>query len=198
VRRKRLPPLLRWHHDNRIAYGTQGGNVILQLKTAWKDGTTALVLTPEDFIHRLISLIPPPKSHLVRYTGVFAPSHAWRDRIVLKPEIKKAKPCTVLPKDKEADESEGNNKRGGLGISSQWAKLLARTFNIDVSTCGKCQGDMRIVAVVQNREQIARYLTHVGLDPDPPPITKARPPPMEEHFYFEQGSGEWPEESQFT
>ncbi len=49
---------------------------------------------------------------------------------------------------------------------------------------------MRIVSVVQDREQIARYLHHVGLDPNPPAIASARAPPMEED-YFDQG--DWPE-----
>jgi hypothetical protein len=53
---------------------------------------------------------------------------------------------------------------------------------------------MRIVAAIHDREQVARYLTHVGLDPDPPPIANARPPPMEEG-YFDQLCEEWPDES---
>ncbi len=37
------------------------GNVVLQLKTPWKDGTKALVLSPEDFIQRSSRSSPPPK-----------------------------------------------------------------------------------------------------------------------------------------
>ncbi len=56
---------------------------------------------------------------------------------------------------------------------------------------------MRIVSVVQDRQQIARYLRHVGLDPDPPPIAPARAPPMEDDFFAEYPQ-EWSEERKIS
>ncbi len=52
-------------------------------------------MSPQDFYPPPRFAYPAAKCHLVRYTGVFAPKHAWRDKIVVKPEIKKAKPCAV-------------------------------------------------------------------------------------------------------
>ncbi len=47
---------------------------------------------------------------------MFAPKHAWRDKIVVKPEIKKAKPCAVsVEADPYAD--SGQTKRHGLGLA---------------------------------------------------------------------------------
>ncbi len=34
------------------------GNVVLQLKSPWRDGTTHIVMTPQEFMHRLAALVP--------------------------------------------------------------------------------------------------------------------------------------------
>ena len=65
------------------------GDVKLALKTPWANGTTHLVFTPSEFIEKLVALIPPPRSHLVRWSGVFAPNSPYRRDITLRPEIKK-------------------------------------------------------------------------------------------------------------
>ena len=58
------------------------GRVELALKTAWRDGTVALILTPEQLVARLAALIPRPEKNLVRYHGVFAPNAEARAEIV--------------------------------------------------------------------------------------------------------------------
>ena len=40
------------------------------------DGTQVLVLEPCDLLRKLAALVPPPRAHLVRYHGVFAPASA--------------------------------------------------------------------------------------------------------------------------
>jgi hypothetical protein len=49
------------------------GKVIYRFKRPLRDGRRQLVLAPLDFLRRLAALVPPPRSHLVRYSGVFAP-----------------------------------------------------------------------------------------------------------------------------
>ena len=68
---------------------TPNGKVKLQLKTPWSDGTSHLLFTPSEFIEKLSVLIPPPKAHLVRWAGCFAPNSPYRKLITLKPEVKK-------------------------------------------------------------------------------------------------------------
>jgi hypothetical protein len=43
------------------------GALELELKSVWKDGTRAVVFSPEDLVVRLIAAIPPPRWHTVRY-----------------------------------------------------------------------------------------------------------------------------------
>lgn len=59
--------------DGRLAY---------RLKTPWRDGTTHVVMERRELLERLAPLIPPPRSHQVRYHGVLAPCASGRDRIV--------------------------------------------------------------------------------------------------------------------
>ena len=47
------------------------GKVNLKLKKPYSDGTTYLQFTPEQFIKRVIALVPPPRQNLIRYVGVF-------------------------------------------------------------------------------------------------------------------------------
>jgi hypothetical protein len=35
-----------------------------RLKTPWRDGTTHLVMTPLEFMQRLVALVPRPRLHL--------------------------------------------------------------------------------------------------------------------------------------
>ncbi len=46
--------------------------------TPYRDGTTHIVLEPADFMARLAALVPPPRAHLTRFHGVFAPHAALR------------------------------------------------------------------------------------------------------------------------
>ena len=39
---------------------------MLKLKTAWRDGTTHLVMSPLEFMQRLAALVPGPRLHLIR------------------------------------------------------------------------------------------------------------------------------------
>ena len=41
------------------------GQVVLKLKTPWRDGTTHLVMSPLEFMQRLAALVPRPRLHLI-------------------------------------------------------------------------------------------------------------------------------------
>jgi len=57
------------------------GQVVYRLKNPFRDGTTHILFSPEDFIARLATLVPRPRLNLTRYHGVFAPSSALRRAI---------------------------------------------------------------------------------------------------------------------
>ena len=56
-----------------------------------------------------------------------------------------------------------------------WARLLKRVFDIDMQHCPNCgAGELRIIAVILERPVIEKILSHLGLDPQPPPKGRAR------------------------
>ena len=61
---------------------TPAGEVVLQLKTPYRDGTTHLVMTPLEFLQRLAALVPRPRLHLIRFHGGLAPNAALHSQIV--------------------------------------------------------------------------------------------------------------------
>src|SRR5207249_450079 len=52
----------------------RAGQVVLQLKSPYKDGTTHIVMEPLEFMERLAALVPRPRLHLIRFHGVLAPN----------------------------------------------------------------------------------------------------------------------------
>jgi hypothetical protein len=67
--------------DGRLAY---------RLKTPWRDGTTHVVMERRELLERLAPLIPPPRTHQVRYHGILAPCAGGRDRVVPGLEVREA------------------------------------------------------------------------------------------------------------
>jgi Putative transposase len=55
---------------------------MLQLKSAFKDGTTHIVMAPLEFMQRLAALVPRPRLHLIRFHGVLAPNAKLRNEII--------------------------------------------------------------------------------------------------------------------
>jgi len=58
------------------------GDVVLQLKSAWRDGTTHIKMSPLEFMQRLAALVPRPLLHLIRFHEVLAPNTGVRAAIV--------------------------------------------------------------------------------------------------------------------
>jgi Putative transposase len=53
---------------NERVQSNAAGQVVLKLKTPWRDGTTHLVMSPLEFMQRLAALVlvPRPRLHLIR------------------------------------------------------------------------------------------------------------------------------------
>jgi hypothetical protein len=137
------------------------GNVILKLKTPWRNGATHIVLTPMEFMQRLAALVPRPKLHLIRFHGVLAPNAMLRAKVVPTPA-------------QQATTGEGEcQHEHGKPLRMTWARLLKRVFDIDVEQCA-CGGKLKLIAVIEEAAVIEKILKHIGLDPQPPPREKAR------------------------
>ena len=137
------------------------GNVVLKLKTPWRNGTTHILLTPMEFMQQLAALVPRPRLHLIRFHGVLASNAKLRSQVV-----------PVPAQQKTAGEGNCNHEHSGP-VRMTWARLLKRVFDIDVEKCA-CGGKLKLVAVIEEPAVIEKILKHIGLDPQQPPRTPSR------------------------
>jgi hypothetical protein len=91
------------------------GNMRIQLKKPWSDGTTSVDLPPLAFIARLAALVPAPQRHLTRYLGVLLSHAACRSAVV-------PAPAEVTPTPAEKGKPASKSKY------IPWAVLLRRTL----------------------------------------------------------------------
>lgn len=79
----------------------------LKLKTPWRDGTTHLVMSPMEFMHRLAALVPRPRLHLIRFHDVLEPNAKLRAQVVPHgPEVEKRLTEAAPAEDAPATERE--------------------------------------------------------------------------------------------
>ncbi len=138
----------------------RAGQVVLQLKSAYRDGTTHIVISPLEFMQRLAALVPRPRLHLIRFHGVLAPNATLRSEIV------PGAPDNTS--EHAADHAQHSSAR------MSWARLLKRVFDIDIEHCPHCGGRLKIIAAIEDPAVIVRILKHLGLPARAPPRTPAR------------------------
>ena len=148
---------------------TGGGNIRYHLKTPYRDGTTHVIFEPLDFIARLAALVPKPRVNLTRFHGVFAP-HS-KHRALVTPAGRG--PGRATRKTHSADERH---------TAMTWAQRLKRVFNIDIQTCDRCGGRVRIIASIEDPAVIRRILEHLEQRAEAAPIPKSRAPPSLPRF----------------
>jgi len=157
---------------------TDDGQVQLQLRHPWADGTTHVVFDPVEFLARMAVLVPRPRINLILYHGVLAPRAAWRADVVRRQtsaeggdaEVKDSAPEPA----READPAETARRRAR---GQNWASLMSRTFGIDVLACPRCGGRLRLIALIEKAAVIDRILRHLGLPTETPAPRPARAPP---------------------
>ena len=118
---------------------------------------------------RLAALVPPPRAHLTRFHGVFAPHAALR--------------AAVTP----AGRGPGAHRRAGTAENSTprhmamtWARWLKRVFNIEIEQCVRCGGRLKVLASIEDPEVIARILAYRrerGQEDAPVALLGPRAPP---------------------
>ncbi len=149
--------------------------VRIALKRSFSDGTVAIDLDPLSLLLRLCASVPAPRfspfgdreaRHTTRYCGVLASASKLRPKIVPKHDAASTK---------DVADDEVPAKRGCRYWP--WAALMARSFQIDVEKCPSCGRRMKLVALVQDKDGVARFLERLGEPTDPPARAPARDPP---------------------
>jgi hypothetical protein len=173
------------------------GCISFRMKRSLPDGRTHLVFTQVELLRKLATLVPPPRSNLIRFHGVFAPGAKLRPFLVSQaPGAAPAETDLSVSALAAGAAPSGGTQTARLeganaGVASRawpnegtrgacarldWAELLRRTFAIEVLECGRCGGKRRVLAHVTGTG-VEAILDHLGLPSRSPRLAPARGPP---------------------
>ncbi|CAN5925184.1 hypothetical protein BH11MYX4_BH11MYX4_26230 [soil metagenome] len=116
----------------------------------------------------------------MRYAGVLGSASKLRSRLAPKRAEVSSAPCAV-------EDIHDVPRRGPY---RPWAALLQRTFGFDVLACPRCQGPMRLLAMVTDPKSITRYLRALGEPTDAPTRAPARAPPYWKSRVLRRAAGD--------
>jgi hypothetical protein len=142
------------------------GNVRVELKRPWSDGTSSVELPPLALIARLAALVPAPRRHTVLYCGVLSSHASSRREVVPSP-----------PASAATHPGEDKAKRRSKYI--RWSDLLRRVFAIEV-VCSKCHAPLRLISLIKDEAIARKILVAMHLPADAPELHPARPPPAQD------------------
>jgi hypothetical protein len=135
-----------------------------------------------DFIAELTQHIPPKGIQLIRRYGLYASrtKGRWEDM----PWVSERAPGgwkslhldVVTPgADEPISFSEDEVEVDILAYKQAWARLLAKVYEINPLICPKCGADMKVIAVIENPDEIKRILRHlVKIGRSPPGLDLAQ------------------------
>ena len=153
------------------------GRLLYRFKRAWRDGTTHIVLTPLELLEKLSAIVPAPKTHLVRYSGILGPAAKWRPLIIPNaaappaesvPAIHSPCPAQIHTSARESSIAEAvSTTRHRRNYT--WAERMKRVWTLDVLECPRCHHRLRILAAIHPPDATRRILECLGLPSRAPP-----------------------------
>ena len=168
MKRKELERLCRYITRPAIANErlrrNRAGQVVVQLKRPWRDGTTHIVMSPLELMQRLAALVARPRLHLIRFHGVLAPHANLRAQIVPSEPLNAHQAC----------DHHAQTPPASAPQRMSWGCLLKRVFDLDVERCTNCGGRLKIIAAMVDPVVITKILTHLHLPARAPPRSPAR------------------------
>jgi hypothetical protein len=159
---------------------TSEGQVLLQLRHRWADGTTHLLFDPIELLERLAALTLRPRINLVLYYGVLGARATWR-ALLGGPETTASQHETAA----SAEPDSHSVEPGAVAVSATrsrsnllWAQLMQRSFGFDVLACPRCDERLRLIALIEDPAVIRRMLGHLNLPTEFPAARPPRSPPV--------------------
>jgi hypothetical protein len=166
--------------------------VIYQLPKPDVDGNSALSFDPLELLDQLAKLIMPPRRHRHTFWGALAPHCALRPFVV--PSAPQNDSVADAPENNDivdhqiatlgllptlaasARTTDGPASPGPL--SSLWAIMLAKVFEVLPILCPTCGVEMKPVALILNSDSLDRICRHQGQPLGIPKLAPARDPPQ--------------------
>lgn len=152
--------------QERMSYLREEAQVVYQSK----DGKHEKVFDALEWLAAMSSHVPEKGEQMVRYYGYY--SNVCRGR------RKKQNQDALIPDILERDEDS-------QAYRMNWAKLIQKIYEVDPLTCPTCQGQMRVISVIEDQGVIKTILKHLGLwlvtrKPEP----RAKGPPRESQIDY--------------
>jgi hypothetical protein len=134
-----------------------------------------------DFLAELTQHIPPKRLQLIRRYGLYA--SRTKGRWEEMPWVAERAPegwKTAHQIDGVADDlgyeplSDGAQEVTVDARKRAWARLLAKVYEVDPFVCPKCGAEMKVIAIIEDLDELGRILRHLvkvgrsppGFDPD--------------------------------
>jgi len=148
--------------------------------------------TGVEFVRRVAALIPPPRKHVVRYYGALGPCSPLRSAVncaakgkATSAELEAGYAVTLLGR--AAREAGKAAKKAASAARKSWAACMRKVFEVDPVLCGKCGGEMKLVAVILDDGELDRILAHQGWPTQFPKTKPSRAPPARAPSADEEG-----------
>jgi len=145
------------------------GTIRLTFKKPWRDGTAGVEYEPLDFLAKLAALVPRPRTHQIRYHGVYSPNARLRPEVLPAPDPVIEELLWPACRGEEGEEPASPRR-------IRWAQLLKHIWDDDL-TCPSCGVQMELISIILERDAVKKILEAVGLPADSP----ARYPPSSHH-----------------
>jgi hypothetical protein len=134
-----------------------------------------------DFLAELTQHIPPKRLQLIRRYGLYA--SRTKGRWEQMPWVAERSPDgwkAAHQRDGVADDlgyeplSDGDEEVDINARKRAWARLLAKVYEVDPFVCPKCGAEMKVIAIIEDPDELKRILRHLikigrsppGFDPD--------------------------------
>jgi len=155
-----------------------------------RGGSLFLLLAPDELLARIATIVPPPRTHGLRYHGVFAPNSRVRGLVVPERSSESPSPAALphpharsetssapprSPKAPPAPEPRSSPQSPNSSPRTRvpWAELLQKVFAVDVLACARCAGRLEVIAYIAEPTVAAQILDDLGLQAQAPPLAKA-------------------------
>jgi hypothetical protein len=134
-----------------------------------------------DFLAELTQHIPPRRLQLTRRYGLYASrtKGRWREMPWVAERAPEGWRAThqrgVAAEDLGYEPLSDGDEEVAVDVCKRaWARLLAKVYEVDPMVCPKCGAEMKVIAVIEDRDELKRILRHLikigrappGFDPD--------------------------------
>ena len=120
-------------------------------------------------MQRLAALVPRPRLHLIRFHGVLAHNAKPRALVVPQEVSQEPEPAAQVSMPSACEPNCAHHRP----VRLSWAKLVKRSFDLDLEHNPNCGGELKVIAAILEQPVIERILTQLGLQAKAPPRTQA-------------------------